>query len=214
VETAGDLGAQLKEAQWIKAQKPLYNKRLKQQQENFTWQAADTSTGVLLRSIETLEAGELERCFGVFHSQKDGRKALTDIARAHGLCLKLLGFEESAGSCFAYQLAKCKGGCVGREPLILHRTRLLMALSALKLKSWPFPGRIALREGSSRFGDHCEYHVLDDWAYLGTARDEEELEGLKRKDRAGGFDVDVYRILVRYFAKQPVVDWQDLRDRG
>jgi hypothetical protein len=89
-----------------------------------------------------------------------------------------------------------------------------MALSALKLKSWPFPGRIALREGSTRFGDNCEYHVLDDWAYLDTARQEEELEELKRKDRPCGFDVDVYRILARHFAKQPAPDWQDLRDRG
>jgi DNA polymerase-3 subunit epsilon len=211
VETAGDLGAQLKEAEWIKEQQPLYNKRLKRQQENFTLAEAEGSRGVQLRCIDTLEAGELDRCYGVFHSQRDGRKALTDIARAHSLCLKLLGQEESAGSCFAYQLGKCRGGCIGLEPLILHRTRLMMALSALKLKAWPFPGRIALREGSRHRGDDCEYHVLDGWAYLGTARGQEELEELMRKDRPAGFDVDVYRILVRHFAKHPAADWKDLR---
>jgi len=151
----------------------------------------------------------------VFHSQKDGRKALTDIARAHSLCLKILGLEHGgadprvepgAGSCFAYQVGKCKGACVGKEPLMLHNARLQMALSSLKLKAWPFPGRVALEEGRS------EYHVLDHWAYLGTARSDEELAELAGKQARGAFDVDVYRILGRYLAKNPKIKWHDLRD--
>jgi DNA polymerase-3 subunit epsilon len=205
VETAGDLGAQLKEAQWIKAQRPLYNKRLKPQSDNFTWKAADNGHGVHLRAIGDLGATQLGDCFGVFHAQKDGRKALVEIARAHSLCLKTLGLEESAGSCVAYQIGKCKGACIGKEPLILHGTRLMMALSALRLKSWPFPGRVALKEGRS------ECHVLDHWVYLGTARSEEELATLTAAEAPAAFDVDVYRILVRYLAKNPHVDWHDLR---
>jgi len=210
VETAGDLGALLKEAEWIKAQRPLYNKRLKPKAESFTLQVAGAA-GVQLRAIEALDAALLDQCFGVFHSLKDGRKALTDIARAHSLCLKVLGLEESAGSCFAHQIGKCRGACIGLEPLVLHRTRLMMALSALKLKSWPFPGRIALREGAAHRAADCDYHVLDQWSYLGTARSEDELADLCLKDRPAAFDVDVYRILVRHFAKHAPVDWRDLR---
>jgi DNA polymerase-3 subunit epsilon len=206
VETAGVLGAQLKEAEWIKAQKPLYNRRLKLQPDSFTWKAADNGCGVQLKALGDLGATQLGDCFGVFQSQKDGRKALTEIARAHSLCLKILRLEESAGSCFAYQIGKCKGACIGKEPLILHGTRLMMALSGLRLKSWPFPGRVALKEGRS------EYHVLDHWVYLGTARSEEELTELRATKAPTAFDVDVYRILVRYLAKQPNVDWHDLRD--
>src|SRR5260370_27711161 len=40
VETAGDLGAQLKEAEWIKTQKPLFNKRLKPKSDDFTLRAS------------------------------------------------------------------------------------------------------------------------------------------------------------------------------
>jgi hypothetical protein len=50
--------------------------------------------------------------------------------------------------------------------------------------------------------------VLDHWTYLGTARSEEELEEFAAKRSPGAFDVDVYRILVRYLAKNPDVDWQ------
>jgi DNA polymerase-3 subunit epsilon len=114
--------------------------------------------------------------------------------------------EQSAGSCVAYQLGKCKGACVGKEPLMLHNARLQMALSSLKLKPWPFPGRVALQEG--RF----EYHVLDHWMYLGTARFDEELAELASTQWQAGFDVDVYRILVRFLAKNPKIEWHDLRD--
>jgi DNA polymerase-3 subunit epsilon len=104
-----------------------------------------------------------------------------------------------------YALLKCKGACVGKEPVLLHNMRLQMAVSALKLKTWPFPGRIALKEGLS------EYHVLDHWAYLGTARSEEELAELAAAATEGAFDAEVYRILVRHFAKNPTVDWHDVR---
>ena len=206
VETAGILGAQLKEAEWIKTQKPLFNKRVKQKGDSYTLQAVSGAQGVRLVALGELAPAEIAGCFGVFHSHKDGRKALVDIARAHALCLKVLGLEESAGSCFAYQVGKCKGACLGKEPLLLHGMRLQLALSSLKLKPWPFPGRVALQEGRS------EFHILDHWVYLGTARSEEELAELGGAKSGIAFDVDVYRILVRYLAKNPGLDWHDLRN--
>jgi DNA polymerase-3 subunit epsilon len=206
LETAGILGAQLKEAQWIKAQRPAYNKRVKSATDSVTMKLEGQA--VRFVAIEGMQPGELADCFGLFHSQKDARKALTDIARAHSLCLKVLGLEEGAGACCGYPLLKCKGACVGKEPVLLHGMRLQMACSALKLKAWPFPGRIALKEGQS------EYHVLDHWAYLGTAHSEEEFAELSGMITAGAFDAEVYRILVRYLAKNTPVDWHDLRATG
>jgi hypothetical protein len=55
-------------------------------------------------------------------------------------------------------------------------------------------------------------HVVDRWTYLGTARSPEELEVLGARQSSAVFDVDVYRILVRYFAKNPALDWINLRD--
>ncbi|MDP9011298.1 MAG: exonuclease domain-containing protein [Pseudomonadota bacterium] len=234
LETAGVLGAQLKEAEWIKELKPLYNKRVKSKSDSFTLQVLPHVRGVGLRAIGDLDPAQLTDCFGVFHTQKDARKALTDIARAHSLCLRVLGLEDGdavrtsvagpdaraerdPGSCLAYQVGKCKGACIGKEPLMLHTVRLKMALSSLKLKPWPFPGRIALREGVFQSGASqnggCEYHVLDHWVYLGTARSEEELSELAVKQTHASFDVDVYRIVVRYLAKNPAVKWHDLRDK-
>ena len=217
-QTAGELGAMLLESDWIRTQRPLHNRRPKTHADAVTLRpAADSSGRVRLQRIDTLEAEDLAQSFGVFHSEKDARKALTDIARAQQLCLKVLGLEESTGSCFALQVGKCRGACTGREPLILHNMRVQLALSALKIKSWPFPGRIALREravgGFASDGTRGgELHVLDHWMYLGSARSEEDLAALSTRHAYAAFDVDVYKILLRYFSNHPNLDWLDLRD--
>jgi DNA polymerase-3 subunit epsilon len=215
-QTAGELGAMLLEADWVRSQRPRYNRHTRSNKDSVTLRPADASGRVVIERLDMLEPADLADSFGVFHSEKDARKALADIARASQLCLKVLGLEESEGSCFALQVGKCRGACTGKEPLILHAMRLKLALSALKIKSWPFPGRIALREratgGFSADGTRGgEFHVLDRWMYLGSARSEEELAALSQQRGTPAFDVDVYKILQRHFANHPNLDWHDLR---
>ena len=223
VESAGELGAMLCEAEWIKTGKPVYNRRIKSQAYSYTLRggAAPAAEGrprpIEAAAIDGVDAADLEECFGVFHSEKDALKALSDIARARQLCLKVLGLEDGAGSCLAFQLGRCKGACVGKESLLLHDLRLRLALSSLKLKPWPFPGRIALRERAPRHGEFQDtrgpdLHVMDHWTYLGTARSEEDLAALRAKPASAGFDPDLYKVLVRYFSSHAKLDWIDLRD--
>jgi DNA polymerase-3 subunit epsilon len=217
-QTAGELGALLLETEWTKTQKPLYNRQRNRHADPVTLRlAADGAGRVETQRVDSLAPEDLKTSFGVFHSEKDARKALTDIARAQQLCLKVLGLEQSAGSCFALQVGKCRGACTGKEPLALHQLRVQLALSALKIKSWPFPGRIALRDrGGRSYGGSDEHsgelHVLDHWTYLGTARSDEDLAALSARDAGAAFDVDVYKILIRYFSHHPKLDWHDLRD--
>jgi DNA polymerase-3 subunit epsilon len=121
-ETAGELGAMLLEAEWIKTQKPLYNRRSKSKARSHTLRiGAPGSPGggpanpVEAVPIDAVDPADLTQCFGVFHSEKDARKALTDIARAHQLCLKVLRLEDGAGSCLAFHLGKCRGPCWARS---------------------------------------------------------------------------------------------------
>ncbi len=209
LETAGELGALLREAQWIKAQSPLHNRRLKQNDDVVTMRIGATDGAVHSVPIAGLDGDEISACFGLFRSRKDAYKALTDIARAQQLCLKVLKLEPADGSCFAYQLGKCRGACIGKEPLILHAMRVQLALSRLKLKAWPFPGRIAVRERG--VAADADLHVLEAWGYLGTAHDDEELAELAAAPGPPRFDPDVYRILVRYLADRRHLDWHDLR---
>jgi len=207
-ETAGELGAALLELEALRAQTPLYNRHVRTFERSVTLKLAENSTLLGIVPVDELEPGELDECFGMFQSPKDARKALGEIARARELCLKVLGLEESAGSCLAHQLGRCKGACVGKEPLILHAVRVQMALASLKLKTWPFPGRIALRERSA-FGAEV-LHVLDRWSYIGTAHSEEELASLAGRAGPQEFDPQIYKVLARYFAAHPKLDWHDL----
>ena len=225
VETAGELGATLREAEWINTLQPAFNRRAKSRAEAHTLRvnavrdAFGSAYPVEAVAIDSVGRADIMQCFGVFHSEKDARKALGDIARAQQLCLKVLGLEDGAGSCIAFQLGKCKGACIGKEPLPLHNLRLQLALSSLKLKAWPFPGRVALRERNPRRGmaedmRGTDLHVVDHWAYIGTARTDEELAALAAQESSAAFDVDVYRILVRYMAKNPKLDWLVLPRTG
>jgi DNA polymerase III subunit epsilon len=204
LETHGELGAMLKEAEWLRTLGGDQSYTLRTRAARL----AGVARPIEAAALDGLEAAELTQSFGVFHSEKDARKALGDIARAHQLCLKVLGLEEAEGSCLAYQVGRCKGACVGKEPALLHDMRTMLALSSLKFKAWPFPGRVALRERDFR---GSALHVVDRWAYLGTARTDEELAALAARGPDTVFDADVYRILVRYLAKNPKLDWIDLR---
>jgi DNA polymerase-3 subunit epsilon len=108
----------------------------------------------------------------------------------------VLGREKGEGSCFAFQLGRCRGACVGKEPLGLHDARLQLALASLRLKPWPFPGPVGIREPGPG-GTPPVLHVIDRWQHLGTARDPAEVDGLTSVQSLDGFDADNYRLLGR-----------------
>lgn len=205
-ETAGELGAALREAAWIASGAPLRNRRLRGGAEVTV--RLDDSSGVHIVAVHDLEPREITESFGLFQAANDAERALREIAAARGLCLKQLGLETSEGACVAHLLGRCKGVCIGREPAALHTVRVRMALAPLKLKAWPFKGRVAICERDSL--GNGEWHVLEHWVYLGTARSEDELESLAAQASPGPFDAHRYRILVRYLAQHPSLEWRDL----
>ena len=130
---------------------------------------------------------------------------LTEIARAHQLCLKAMGLESGDGSCFGHALGRCRGACVGRESAALHGVRLELALASIRLKDWPFPGPVALRERDA--AGSVELHVVDRWLHLGTARTDADLAAIVATVPRPAFDLDVYRILAKHLERAPRLDW-------
>ena len=88
------------------------------------------------------------------------------------------------------------GACVGAETREAHHARLRAALAKHALKRWPFRGSIGVREVSLT-GDLVEIHVLRDWCWLGTARDDFELQSMLETRPRVEFDLDIYRLLAR-----------------
>ncbi|MBL8503227.1 MAG: ethanolamine utilization protein [Rhodocyclaceae bacterium] len=200
IETPGELGALLLEARLIKECQPIHNRRLRKNDELCAFRLVEDGESTQDRALERVPlAGarieDLGQLYGQFKSKREAHNTLRELAAEHGLCLKRLGLEQGKGPCFNHQMRRCKGFCVGKESPARHDLRLKAALAVLKLRAWPFPGRIALREGEA-------WHLFETWCHLGTARSEAELHEAAQTRFDAAFDLDTYRILRRELEKR------------
>jgi DNA polymerase-3 subunit epsilon len=204
LETAGELGALIREAELVKKLRPAHNRLLRHNGDLCTWlwDADDPDAGApqLIYAAE-IDTARLEHTYGLFRSRRVAQDALRDIVRAHELCPIVLGLEKGSGPCFASQIKKCRGACSGREPPALHHARTAAALLPLRMRRWPFRGRIGVREQHAD-GERVEMHILDRWCYLGSVSSEHELLEFDDTAAAHPFDFDTYRILARFIGTQ------------
>ena len=203
-ETAGELGALLREARLVKELLPLHNYRLRRKLNACFVRLPDLRSPpeiLLNKDIDwgARDAGA-EALYGPFAARVNVRGLLEDLAAAHGLCWRQLGWEKRGGPCFARQVRKCRGACIGEETPEQHNLRLATALAAHRVQDWPWPGRVIVREAHPE-GRFEEAHVFDRWCHVGTARCEDELEGLLEARIEIDFDPDVYRILAGFIAR-------------
>jgi DNA polymerase-3 subunit epsilon len=204
-ETAGELGALLREARLVKELLPLHNYKLRRKRNAcFVRLPALSATPEILfnKDIDWGERGEgAESLYGPFAAKLNVRKLLEELAHEQGLCWRQLGWEKRGGPCFARQVKKCRGACVGEETAQVHNLRLATALAPWRVAEWPFPGRIFVRERHPD-GRFEEAHVFDRWCHVGTARTQDELEALVETRIEIDFDPDVYKILHSFIARR------------
>jgi DNA polymerase-3 subunit epsilon len=201
-ETAGEIGALLLEAQLVKDLQPIHNRVLRRQRELCAWQLRPGNGGHLqpvLAYASELDFGRAQHLYGLFSSKRKAETTLRELAETHRLCLVTMGLESRVQAnkpCFAHQLRRCHGACVGDEKMSLHQARLETALNGLKVNTWPYKSAIGLIESGAV--DRHDVHVIHNWCYLGTARSESELWDLLNKAPARpAFDMDTYKILSR-----------------
>jgi DNA polymerase-3 subunit epsilon len=203
-ETAGELGALLKEARLVKDLLPLHNHRLRRKMNAVFLRLPDLRAApeiVANKDIDWGGRGEgAETLFGPFATKQHVKQMLEHVAGEQGLCWRQLGWEKRGGPCFARQVRKCRGACIGEETPESHNVRLATALAPHRLLDWPFEGCIIVREANPETGIE-EGHVFERWSHLGTARSEEDLAELAESRVEIDFDPDIYRILVSWLAK-------------
>jgi DNA polymerase-3 subunit epsilon len=203
-ETAGELGALLREARLVKDLLPLHNYRLRRKLNACFVRLPDLRSPPEVVQAKDIDWGAreygAEALYGPFATKPHVKALLEEVAAQEGLCWRLLGWEKRGGPCFARQVRKCRGACLGEETPERHNLRLATALAGHRVGDWPWPGRVAIRE---RHPDAAfeEAHVFERWSHLGTARSEDELQELGEARAEIDFDPDVYRILVSYIAK-------------
>ncbi len=201
-ETAGEVGALLREAELVKTRLPAHNIALRRRQSAVLLRLDANRPKFVPAGVVALD--ELAGHHGPFSSRAGARTYLVELAREHALCLKTLGLERGAkkalvaasapAPCFAYQLRRCLGACVGEEDAPTHSQRLAALLEPIRIPPWPFAAPIALIE---RRGDGLreDLHVFDRWCWLGSVRTMEAALALAQSDTPRRFEADVYRIV-------------------
>ena len=203
-ETAGELGALLKEARLVKELLPLHNYRLRRKLNACFIRLPDLRSPPEVLKAKDIDWGAresgAEALYGPFATKAHVKALLEQLADDEGLCWRQLGWERRGGPCFARQVRKCRGACLGEETPEQHNLRLATALAPHRVADWPWPGRVAIRERSPNRAFE-EAHVFERWAHLGTARSEDDLRELSQARAEIDFDPDVYRILVSHIAR-------------
>jgi DNA polymerase-3 subunit epsilon len=201
IETAGELGALLTEAKLIKELMPVYNQRLRRKNDLCAWQLIQTDIHLnpMLAWANDLEFGHQDNLYGLYRNQRDAHKALRAIAVENQLCLSALGLEKTLNGkpCFAYQLKKCRGACVGKETPDEHAIRLRMAMVSIKINTWPYEGAIGIQEAT-------DLHIIDNWCYLGTAKSKADIKEILSAGKPL-FDRDNYVMLSKALQNKPVI---------
>lgn len=191
IRTGGEIGALLKEAALVKKLQPTHNRQLRRNNELCSIQLIEVTEGlkVHVAYVNELDFATTSNLYGLFKSKREALKALTEITEEHCLCKAVIGLEKvkKGSPCFGRQLKKCCGACIDEEQRLAHDARLLAGLSKLKLKTWPFDGPAYIKDGG-------ELLLIDNWAYLGSARSEEEIWELL-DGKSAQFDKDTYKIL-------------------
>lgn len=186
-ETAGELGTDLLDAQLARRLGLVRAPR----HGLCAWQAEDMEHGGLrlgLLHSRDNDFGRQRRVYGLFNTRQKAEKALESLADKLGL--RLHRPENSSGQPDTFVEMIPNDGQDGRMEL---------ALSALKLVSWPYPGPVALTE-TSRDGRQ-DIHVIDNWRHLGTVQNEQEMQRLlDDAPPSPAFDADTYRIVSRAIA--------------
>jgi DNA polymerase-3 subunit epsilon len=147
-----------------------------------------------LITAKDMQAGQQTHLYGLFSSKRAATTAMASIAKKSLLCEGLLGLEKlSPGApCFGFQVKVCAGACVGKESPLKHNLKLTTALTRLRISLWPYKGPVGIKEGE-------EIHVVDQWCYLGSAKDDAQLDDILQQGR-GEFEMDTYQLLKKSMA--------------
>lgn len=202
VEAAGELGAMLLEQEAVRRLRPRYNAIPRSADEAFALRLLPARRRAPIWQRQPLAGSDplgWEDCLGVFRNADELERRLQDLALVHELCPRRLGLDSGgSGPCAAHLQGECAGVCAGKESVEAHDERLRSALTGLGLKPWPWPGAVVVVERDEEHGREG-WHVFDQWCHLGSV---ERVEALAGVDRSRRFDIDVWRMLARWFVQE------------
>ncbi|NDP43718.1 MAG: ethanolamine utilization protein, partial [Aromatoleum sp.] len=137
-QTAGEIGALLRESALVKSLLPAHNHALRRKVASGLLELGAPGEPPRYVPAHGIEPSALSGRYGPFTSKRQARDTLRHLASRHALCWTLLGLERRLGPCFARQVKRCAGACVGAESADAHQARLAEALAPYAVPAWPY----------------------------------------------------------------------------
>ncbi len=208
--TGSELVALLLESDEIKRLRPRLNRT--QRVRHFPWAVVRwrDAQGYLHLDVEKLSSqpyreARADFCIlseypKVYRARQRLKKAMKDFE----LCARLVHLEQGAGSCFEYQLRRCRGACIGAEKPEAYNARVRQAEAQLRtVFERDF---VVLDRG--RTPTECAVVLVADGHYVGFAFAESEelptdVGGLRELVRPRRATPEANRIIQRFLADAP-----------
>src|SRR5262249_56324360 len=100
-QTAGELGALLRESRLIKTLLPAYNHRLRRRTDMVAMSLAEDEAAPDYVKSTAIDANNLDGLYGPYASRARARATLRELARRTRLCWSTLGLETRTGQVFS-----------------------------------------------------------------------------------------------------------------
>lgn len=191
--THGSIGARLQLRAFANVSSPICRKR--DGKPLYSWRLNPAASPCLELASPAHRGGENGESYGLFDSERKARNVLLRLATQRNLCHGLLGIGNGGETPCTGCADEGASRCILRKDRLVHFTRIAAALRPLRIDDWPYAGPIGVRERS-------DLHVLDEWRYLGTAQNEEEVHHIL-ETRPREFDEDTFRFLAKTLPRLP-----------
>ncbi len=213
-ETPGEFSALLCEIQTIRDQTPAHNQALRRNQQaiGMRFEPNDPKPQFVrlapLPDDNPKKRSTMPFCsnpgngeiFGPFASRASARSHLQHIAQRMHWCQNCLGLTrgEAGAPCFAYQLGRCTGACVGAISETDLFATVIEELDETRIPQWPNARLLVLEKG---FG-LTRWHLFDRWCWLGSGEGEPLDDDLALSGPAQ-FDRHIYSLIRQHFGDLP-----------
>ena len=195
VETGGELAALLHESELVKQLQPIHNRRLRRTKLMHVIKYKIDNNGYKNLEISSLAPEDMSNSENIVsvHARKPSAKnSLIEAVNSFELCSKLCGLEKTTGACFRYQLGKCKGACIRKEPAEKYNSRVDIIYAERGIDIWPYDGPVVVREKAT--SNIQQGFVISDWIVTGKVTVEDNMSPTFTSYESV-FDYDAYRIV-------------------
>ncbi len=111
--TGSELASLLKESKEIKDVQPEINKIQKTKLYNYAIEKSSDKSGYAKYKI--VKGDKTTNPLSYYGSRKSALNHIEQIGESFMLCHKINGIDKSKNTCFAYEVQKCAGACIGEE---------------------------------------------------------------------------------------------------